>query len=185
MARTAGITNRPGVIDLTRPAKFPTQEGPKRLVIKNLKTTPQDTLEAFYKKTWADLDAALTATFERQQPSTPLEVLCRGVEALCRRGRGEQLAKHVKHRSKVYLEKELVPLMEKEAGSDNIGALRAVHKYWNQWNEQSVSMPHYYLWAMANPSLDHPAVHLLLPRSIIPPHCERFPPTRRPGHPPI
>lgn len=141
MAKTTGMMNRPGVIDLTRPAKFPTHEGPRRLVIKNLRTTSPNNLEQYYKKTWAELDNALTANFNRQQPATPLEVLCRGVEAVCRHGEGEKLAKHVRTRSKTYLETELLPQIEKEASSGSVDALRAVHKFWSLWNEQSVRLP--------------------------------------------
>jgi cullin 4 len=142
MSKTAGLISRPGVIDLTRPSKFPTHEGPKRLVIKNLRTTARRDIDEFYDHTWTDLDSALTANFNRQQPSTPLEVLCRGVEAICRRGSGEKLSKHVKNRSKTYLEKQLLPVIEKEAGPSNVDTLRAVHKFWALWNEQSVSTVH-------------------------------------------
>jgi cullin-4 len=109
-------------------------------VIKNLRTTSRKDIDEFYEKTWADLDSALTSNFNREQPASPLEVLCRGVEALCRRGRGEQLAKHVKDRSKAYLEKQLLPVIEKESGPGNVDSLRAIHKYWTLWNEQSVRM---------------------------------------------
>ena len=148
MAKTSGMISRPGVIDLTRASKFPTHEGPKRLVIKNLRTTARRDIDEFYENTWADLDSALTANFNRQQPSTPLEVLCRGVEAICRCGNGEKLSKHVKNRSKTYLEKQLLPALENEAGPSNVDTLRAVYKFWTVWNEQSVSMVH-------NPFCEH------------------------------
>lgn len=141
MAKPAGIVSRPGVIDLTRPSKFPTHEGPKRLVIKNLRTTSRKDIDEFYERTWDDLDAALTSNFNMEQPASPLEVLCRGVEAICKRGRGEQLSKHVKDRSKAYLETQLLPMIEKESGPSCVDTLRSVYKYWTQWNEQSVRMP--------------------------------------------
>jgi cullin 4 len=138
MAKSAGIISRPGIIDLTKSSKFPTHEGPKRLVIKNLRTTSQKDIDEFYDRTWADLDAALTSTFNREQPTSPLEILCRGVEAICRRGRGEELAKHVKDRCKAYLEKQLLPVIEQEIGATNVDTLRTVRKFWSLWNEQSV-----------------------------------------------
>ncbi|KIN04970.1 hypothetical protein OIDMADRAFT_115783 [Oidiodendron maius Zn] len=138
MTKSAGIISRPGTIDLTKHSKFPTHEGPKRLVIKNLRTTSRKDIDEFYDRTWADLDAALTSTFNREQPTSPLEVLCRGVEAICRRGRGEQLSKHVKDRCKVYLEKQLLPVIEQDVGQTNVDALRTVRKFWSLWNEQSI-----------------------------------------------
>jgi len=139
MTKNMGIFSRPGVVDLTRTSHFQPHTGPKRLVIKNLRTSSRkDDINQYYERTWNELDIALTSVFAREQPSSPLEVLCRGVEAICRRGRAEQLAKHLKDRSKLYLEKQLLPLIEKEAGPSNVDALRTVHKFWTIWNEQSV-----------------------------------------------
>jgi len=181
MSKSVGMISRPGVVDLTRPSNFQPHTGAKRLVIKNLRTTSRKDIDEYYERTWADLDAALTSNFNREQPATPLEVLCRGVEAICRRGRAEQLATHVKERSKAYLEKQLRPMIEKEAGSSNVDTLRTVYKYWTIWNEQSVSLCIRSLpGTITNPFSDNYALHLLLPRSIIPPYLERLPPIRRP-----
>jgi cullin 4 len=140
MSKTAGVITRPGVIDLTRPSNFQPHAGARRLVIKNLRTTSRKDIDEYYESTWADLDAALTSIFNREQPASPLEVLCRGVEAICRRGRAERLSKLVKDRSKAYLEKRLLPVIEREAGPGNVDTLRTVYKFWTMWNEQSVMM---------------------------------------------
>jgi hypothetical protein len=186
MSKTAGVITRPGVIDLTRPSNFQPHAGARRLVIKNLRTTSRKDIDEYYESTWADLDAALTSIFNREQPASPLEVLCRGVEAICRRGRAEQLSKLVKDRSKAYLEKRLLPVIEREAGPGNVDTLRIVYKFWTMWNEQSVRMDQLPWCTLANAFLpDHVAIHLLLSRSIIPPYLERFPSTGRPGDRPI
>jgi cullin-4 len=127
-----------GVVDLTRPSNFQPHTGAKRLVIKNLRISSRKDTDEYYIRTWADLDAALTSVFNREPTSSPLEVVCRGVEHTCKRGRSEQLAAHLKDRSKAYLEKELLPVIERESGSSNVEALRAVYKFWTVWNEQSV-----------------------------------------------
>lgn len=126
-------------------SNFEPHKGAKRLVIKNLRTTSQRDVDDYYEKTWRELDAAVTAVFERQQPVTPFEVLCRGVEATCRRGKAGHLSAHLRDRSKVYLEKQLLPIIESESGTSNVDALRTVHKYWTVWNEQSVG--NYSIWA--------------------------------------
>ncbi|KAH6680818.1 Cullin [Halenospora varia] len=118
-------------------SNFEPHKGAKRLVIKNLRTTSQRDVDDYYEKTWRELDAAVTAVFERQQPVTPFEVLCRGVEATCRHGKAGHLSAHLRDRSKVYLEKQLLPIIESESGTSNVDALRTVHKYWTVWNEQS------------------------------------------------
>lgn len=139
MGRAQGINSRPKVVDLTRPSNFQPNTGAKKLVIKNLRTTSRQDADEYYSRTWGELDNTLTAIFERESPKSPLEVLCRGVEALCRRGMAEKLFGHVRDRCKAYLEKGLLPRIEREAGSSNIEALRTVHIYWTVWNQQAVS----------------------------------------------
>lgn len=139
MSKTLGIGSRPKVIDLTRPpSNFQPHAGAKRLVIKNLRTTSTKSVDEYYDRTWSELDAALTSIFNKCPPSTPLEVLCRGVEATCRRGQAEKLFMHLKDRCKGYLEKHLLPEVERQTGTSNVDALRAVQRFWVVWNEQSV-----------------------------------------------
>jgi cullin-4 len=139
MSKTLGIGARPKTIDLTRPpSNFQPHAGAKRLVIKNLKTTSTKSVDEYYDRTWSELDAALTSVFNKVPPTTPLGVLCRGVEAICRRGQAEKLFSHLKDRCKGYLEKQLLPELEKQSGTSNVDALRAVQRFWTVWNEQSV-----------------------------------------------
>jgi cullin-4 len=139
MSKTLGIGPRPKVIDLTRPpSNFQPHAGAKRLVIKNLRTTSTKSVDEYYDRTWSELDAALTSIFNKCPPSTPLEVLCRGVEATCRRGQAEKLFMHLKDRCKGYLEKQLLPEVDRQTGTSNIDALQAVQRFWVVWNEQSV-----------------------------------------------
>lgn len=74
MSKTMGFS-RPGTIDLTRPSNFQPHTGAKRLVIKNLRTTSPHEREEYFKKTWHELDDALTLVFSNKQPVSPLEVL--------------------------------------------------------------------------------------------------------------
>ncbi len=142
MSKTLRIGARPQVIDLTRPSNFQPSTGAKRLTIKNLRTTSRLDVENFYKRTLAELDNALTAVFTRNQPSSPLEVLCRGVEAVCRHGGSQELFKNLRNRCRIYLEDTLLSQIEVESGTNNVDTLRAVHKFWTIWNEQFVSPFH-------------------------------------------
>ena len=141
MSKTMGIGSRPKLIDLTRPpSNFQPHAGAKRLVIKNLRPSSTKSVNEYYDRTWSELDAALTSIFNKQPPSTPLEVLCRGVEATCRRGQAERLFMHLKDRCKGYLEKQLLPELEKQCGTSNVDGLRTVQRFWVAWNEQSVCL---------------------------------------------
>jgi cullin-4 len=165
---------RPNVIDLTRPSNFQPNTGAKRLVIKNLRTSSRKDIDTYYDRTWDELDAALTSVFSRTSPSSPLEVLCRGVEAICRRGQPDKLFTHLKDRCKVYLEKQLLPTIESEAGPNEVETLRTVHKFWTIWNEQSVSYINLLLLVLTNLVLSDPAaINLQLSRPILFTECQR------------
>lgn len=142
MSRAQVISSRPKVIDLTNNNNFQPTIGAKKLVIKNLRTKSRQDVGEYYQRTWEELDDTLTSIFEGQPTKTPFEVLCRGVEATCRRGEADKLAVHLRDRCKIYLEKELLPRIENEAGSGNVKALSTVHKYWTLWNKQAVGYNH-------------------------------------------
>jgi cullin-4 len=157
----------PNVIDLTRPSNFQPNTGAKRLLIKNLRTSSRKDIDTYYDRTWDELDAALTSVFDRSSPTSPLEVLCRGVEAICRRNQPDKLFTHLKERCKVYLEKQLLPTVESEAGPNEVETLRTVHKFWTIWNEQSVSYINL-LIVLANPVISDPAaINIQLSRPIL------------------
>ncbi|KAL2075235.1 hypothetical protein VTL71DRAFT_178 [Oculimacula yallundae] len=133
------------VVDLTgnKPgnnmhSNFQPSSGAKKLVVKNLRTgsRAKDT-EAYYTRTWNELDAALTSVFGGQNTNVALEILYRGVDYICRRNKADELFLHFRSRCKIYLEKEMLPQLERELGTSNVDALRTVHKFWIRWNEQS------------------------------------------------
>lgn len=132
-------SSRASAIDLTKgPSNFQPHTGAKRLVIKNLRTTSNKDSEKYYESIWRDLDNALTSIFKREQPTAPLEVLCRAVESTCRRERAEDLFKHLRDRCETFLNTQLLPIIVSQAGSKNVDALRTTYKHWTIWNGQSV-----------------------------------------------
>ncbi|EKD14824.1 uncharacterized protein L3040_003957 [Drepanopeziza brunnea f. sp. 'multigermtubi'] len=141
MSKSASLDKRPVVIDLTKQplqSNFQPNTGAKKLLVKNLRTASRaKDLDDYYSRTWNQLDAALTAIFNSQPTAVALEILYRGVEALCRRERAAELFSHFRSRCKVYLEKELLPKIQNEAGTGNVEGLRTVLKFWTRWNEQS------------------------------------------------
>ncbi|KAH7418933.1 Cullin family-domain-containing protein [Cadophora sp. MPI-SDFR-AT-0126] len=146
MSKSVGLGSGPQkVIDLTgfKPqqqmhSNFQPNIGARKLVVKNLKTASRtkDT-EAYYTRTWNELDEAFTSVFNGRTTDVALEILYRGVEYICRRNKADVLFEHFKARCKTYLEKEMLPQLESEIGTSNVDALRAVHKFWTRWNEQS------------------------------------------------
>lgn len=182
MGTSKVVSSKPKVVDLTT-SNFQPTTGAKKLVIKNLRTKSRQDLGEYYQRTWDDLDDTLTSIFSGCTPRSPLEVLCRGVEATCRRGDAEKLAKHLRDRCKAYLEKTLLPKIESEAGSSNVEALSTVHKYWTVWNRQAVSLPIPPQYILLTVTVADPySIHLQLPRSIVPTQPERAATVRGYGH---
>ncbi|RDL39757.1 Cullin homology [Venustampulla echinocandica] len=138
MSKVMSRPAQPKVIDLTgSPSNFQPHVGVKKLVIKNLRPSSRKDIDSYYERTWSELDGAITAVFNGSQPAPPLEVLCRGVEATCRRGQAEKLANYLRDRCKAYIEKQLLPTIESQARPTNIDALRTIYRFWTVWNDQS------------------------------------------------
>ncbi|ESZ96368.1 hypothetical protein SBOR_3251 [Sclerotinia borealis F-4128] len=132
--------SRPGTIDLTRPSNFQPHTGAKGLVIKNLRTTSPNDREQYFQKTWDELDDALALVFSNKQPVSPLEVLCRGVEAICRRGKeqADQLYRHVEKRCHTHIKDGLLPAIIRNRGFSSVETLRTVERIWGIWRTQLI-----------------------------------------------
>ncbi|KAI9649424.1 hypothetical protein NHQ30_002000 [Ciborinia camelliae] len=139
MSKTMGVS-RPTTIDLTRPSNFQPHTGAKRLVIKNLRTTSPNDREQYFKNKWDELDDALTSVFMNKQPVSPLEVLCRGVETICRRGeeQADQLYRHLERRCHRHIKDDLFPALARNSGLNSVESLRTVEKVWGEWRTQLV-----------------------------------------------
>ena len=135
-----GNSSTPRTIDLTRGSNFEPQKGAKRLTVNNLKAKSSQNVDDYYTKVWRDLDSAVTSIFNGEQTTSPLEVLCRGVEATCRRGRAHDLFVHLRDHSRSHMEKQLLPKIQAEVGAGSIGALSTVHTYWKVWHKQTASI---------------------------------------------
>ena len=145
------------VVDLTRsPTASPSQRtrrlsvtsrvdtsstngAPKRLMVKNLRTTPRSDPSQYLDKTFKALEDALTAIFNNQQPALSNEELYRGSENLCKLGKAKELWKMLQDRCKRHVSRDLsVPLVGR-AGSDSVDLLKDVLEAWSTWNKQLVS----------------------------------------------
>jgi hypothetical protein len=116
-----------------------TNGAPKRLMVKNLRTTPRSDPSQYLDKTFKSLEDALTAIFNNQQPALSNEELYRGSENLCKLGKAKELWKMLQDRCKKHVFHDLsVPLVER-AGSDSVDLLKDVLEAWSTWNKQLVS----------------------------------------------
>ncbi|KAI0481183.1 cullin-4A [Xylariaceae sp. FL0804] len=144
MSSARALGKQPAVVDLTapRPTSFQPHRGAKKLVIKNLRTASRaQDLERYYEEARRDLEDALQAIFDRQQPRQPLERLYRGVEDICRRGDARGLNSMLREKCESYLNGPLYQAIIAGAASpSNIDMLRSLHKHWTIWNLQSTTI---------------------------------------------
>lgn len=100
--------------------------------------------EPYIDKTWAQLDAALSAIFDGQKPEISLEELYKGAENICRQERAALLAKKVQERCKDYVAGKLRDnLVTRAGGGTDVDTLRAVIEAWSVWHARLVCF--YYL----------------------------------------
>lgn len=122
-----------------RQNSFSPQTGPKKLVVKNLRTGPRLNQDSYFEKVWARLDSALTAIFDGQKPDVSLEELYKGAENVCRQGRAAVLARKLQDRCREYVSGKLRQALATRAeDGSNIDVLRAVVDAWSLWNSKLV-----------------------------------------------
>lgn len=145
-----------------RTSQFGTNSGPRRLIVKNLRTTSRSDPTEYFNKTWNQLDAALTAIFTNGQLQLSMEELYRGVENLCRQGKAQELSQRLFARCRAYVGGSLKqPILDK-AGEKDVTVLKAVLVAWKTWNNQLVGDARFVPLAQQLTGLDHLALHILL-----------------------
>lgn len=152
-----------------RPNVFAPQNGTRKLLVKNLRTTTKTDPDRFCSKTNVELDEALTAIFAGQRPELSNEELYRGAENICKLGRAEGLAKNLSERCYTQVLEGIKKPLLAEADKSNVEVLRAVLSAWATWKKQTVwsSVP---IWYLITDSLSAAAYsrYLLLSRPCLP-----------------
>src|SRR5690606_23766895 len=90
--------------------------------------------QAYFDKTWAELDSALDGIFNDRPLKTPLEVLYRGAENLCTAGKAPLLYEKVAKRIEDFASGQL----RKSIGKDKAarGVVAAISDAWKNWKDQ-------------------------------------------------
>jgi Cullin family/Cullin protein neddylation domain len=134
-ARKASLSSSP------RPTAFTPHQGAKKLVVKNLRTTPRVDPEQYFKKVWGQLDAALTTLFNDEQSNCSLEELYRGAENLCRQGRSAELYSLLRARCEKHLrERVREGLVTKASQLSHVDLLSSYLEAWRTWSGRLVTI---------------------------------------------
>lgn len=122
-----------------RPASFSPHTGAKKLVVKNLRTTPKIDPEQYFSKTWGQLDASLSAIFNSEKPIYSMEELYKGTENICRQGKAPELYRNVRQRFKDHTTQTLkANLRSKAEAGTNVEMVASIVDAWALWNRQLV-----------------------------------------------
>jgi cullin-4 len=119
-------------------ANFNAQLGAKKIVVKNLRTTPRSDPKQYLNQTWEKLNTSLDAIFRDTKIPYSLEELYRGVENVCRQGYAAELCGKLEDKARTYA----VTCVKAERLGDlqqsNVDMLKAVVEAWAVWNRQMV-----------------------------------------------
>ena len=123
-----------------RPTSFAPTGGPKKLIVKNLRTTPKTNPDQFYDQVWGQLDTALSAICTGGILPCSLEELYKGVESLCKQDRAPPLYKKLREKCRHNLSVQVLePLIQHASTASTIDLLESVVKAWATWQSQLVS----------------------------------------------
>ncbi|SPO02943.1 related to cullin homolog 4A [Cephalotrichum gorgonifer] len=112
----------------------------KKLVIKNRRVDgpgQKAQVETYFDATWEQVSVAVQAMLAEQPVPMPLDRVCRGVEDLCRNGKGEDVYDKLRKFCERHLAEVVLPAIKKEFGQDDTRILVAVLAAWKTFNEKS------------------------------------------------
>ena len=124
-------------VTVVRPTNFNARNGPKRLVVKNLKDVSRPDPDAYFNRVWTQLEASLTALFSGNPLPYSMEELYKGVEFSCRQDRGPSLFTRLQASCERGVSVNIKePLLRRIGSNTDIDALHLVVAAWSRWTTQ-------------------------------------------------
>ena len=120
---------------------FNPHQGPKKLVVKNLRTTPRIDPQQYLEKVWEQENAALDSIFRSEKEPYSLEELYKGSENVCRQGKAAELYERVRDKCSEHLSSTVRRRLEDNSqGSSSVETLRGFIRAWLTWKKQLVTL---------------------------------------------
>jgi cullin-4 len=135
---TSSPSPRRSIARSKAPANFNTHLGAKKIIVKNLRTTPRSDPKQYFNQTWEKLDKSLDAIFGDTKISYSLEELYRGVENICRQGYAAELCERLEEKAETYASGTVKAQKLGNLQKSNVDMLEAVVDAWAVWNRQMV-----------------------------------------------
>ena len=121
-----------------RSAKAQAHVGAKKLVVRNFRKEQKSTPDQYLDQTWLQLDSALSAIFNGEEPSSSREELYRGVENVCRQDRASALYEKLCKKCKEHMMGHLRGPLLSEMDEEGMAMLDATVRAWSTWSSQMV-----------------------------------------------
>ncbi|KAK5078390.1 hypothetical protein LTR64_003199 [Lithohypha guttulata] len=145
LTQTKSAVSKP--LNGTRPLGQIGQGGPKRLVVKNLRTTPKVDPQEYFERKWKEQVNALDSLFRGSDVKIMLEELYKATEHICRQGRAAELFARLKEKCIAHLNDKVRPELAmtclKQPGTS---ALQAFVAAWTLWQSQVQTIRHIYFY---------------------------------------
>lgn len=120
---------------------FNPHQGPKKLVVKNLRTVPRIDPQQYFEQVWTQEDKGLDAVFTNQKLSYSLEELYKGAENVCRQGKAAELYARLSRKFEAHLTDTVRDtIRQDEASSSDIDVLRSFVSAWTTWQKQLLTI---------------------------------------------
>ena len=147
----------------SRPPSFNPHQGPKKLVVKNLKSTPTHNVEAYLEKIWSQEEEALIANFNGDKIPYSLEELYKGAENVCRQGKAAELYTRLKAKCDEHISGRVADSLGKVAieASSHVSVLKYFVEAWSKWQRQLLTVRQIFFYMDQTyllRSQDHPNV---------------------------
>ena len=115
--------------------------GPRKLVVKNMKTAPRTDPQEYFNRVWSQLEVALSALFQDEKLPYSMEELYKGVEFTCRQDFAPELFKKLSERCSNAVGTQVQEALSKSVRLDSdVGTLRVVIGAWSRWNRQFTTL---------------------------------------------
>lgn len=123
------------------PKSFASHQGPKKLIVKNLRTTPRIDPQQYLDKVWQQEDVSLSAIFREQKEPYSLEELYKGAENVCRQGKAADLYEKLQTKLTDHLANTVrhgLRRLARTASSADV--LKAFVSEWQTWKKQLLTV---------------------------------------------
>ena len=126
-------------LNRTRPQQVSSKSGPKKLVVKNFKSTSKFDSKQYIEDVWSRLDTSLSAIFAGNEVRYPKEELYKGVENTCRQGGAATLYERLRAKCETYLASQIQKLAAvAHSSQSDVDVLQATLQRLSIWTQQMV-----------------------------------------------